>query len=297
MSFSLDVKNELLASELSPCCEHARSYGLLLFGRAFWATEISILTKNREIAELYCRCINFLTDVTVTPEITEAGKFKVSIQDKMLLEKIFNKLGTDSSSVKRRIDLANLQNPCCFNAFLSGVFLACGTVTDPDNEYHLEFSVSTKGLCDDLAKIFDEFEPTPKTTQRGGSYTVYFKSSADIEDVLAIIGAGNHSMSYMNAKIEKEIINNVNRKVNCDQANLIRTVKAAGKQLDAINFIKEKGKFNSLPAELKEIAEVRLKNPEKSNSEIARILSQKLTVSGVNHRFKKLMKIAEDIKE
>ncbi len=297
MSFSRDVKTELLSSELSPCCKHARSYGLLLFGRAFSENEISLLTENEDIALYYCDAISFLTEQKITPVQTDGGKYKVSVQDKKILSEIFKKFGNDCDKIKKRVNFANLQNPCCFNAFLSGVFLSCGTVTDPEKEYHLEFAVSTKGLCDDLAKIFDEFEPSPKVTQRGGSYTVYFKNSTDIEDILAIIGAGNHSMLYMNTKIEKEVINNVNRQVNCDKANLIRTIKAAGKQSDAINLIIEKNKFESLPPELKEIAQLRLKNPELSNSEIAKLLPQKLTVSGVNHRFKKLIKIAEDIIE
>lgn len=297
MSFSRNVKKELLSSELSPCCTHARSYGLLLFGRAFSENEISLLTENEDIALCYCEAIDFLTGQKLSPVKTVGGKYKISVTDKKTITEIFEKFGNTYDKIKRRVNFANLQNPCCFNSFLSGVFLACGTVTAPEKEYHLEFAVSAKGLCDDLAKIFDEFEPTPKITQRGGSYTVYFKNSTDIEDILAIIGAATHSMTYMNAKIEKEIINNVNRQVNCDKANLLRTIKAAGKQSDAINFIIEKNKFEALPPELKEIAELRLKNPEISNSEIAKLLPQQLTVSGVNHRFKKIMKIAEDIKE
>lgn len=296
MSFSSEVKAELLNITNDPCCELAQSYGLLLFGRAFSANELSYLSDSEILAESYSKAAEFLAGTEIAPVKTEGGKYKVFIQDKKILNRIFMRLGFSEDSVKRRVNFANIQNPCCFSAFLRGAFLACATVTNPEKEYHLEFAVSSKGLCDDLSKIFDEYEPTPKTTQRSGSYTVYFKSSSDIEDVLAIIGAGNHSMSYMNAKIEKEVINNVNRLVNCDKANVERTVKAAGKQLSAINKIKEKNKFDSLPPELKEIAQLRLKYPESSNSELSKLLPQKLTVSGINHRFQKLIKIAEDIK-
>lgn len=297
MSFSSEVKNELLITETTPCCKHAQSYGLLLFGRAFSESEISILTESEDIALAYCDAVQFLSDEPVTPLKTDGGKYKVLIQDRKILDKVFRKLGFDDGTVRRRVNFANLQNPCCFNAFLRGVFLACGTVTDPEKEYHLEFAVSTKGLCDDLSKIFDEFDPTPKLTQRSGSYTVYFKNSADIEDILAIMGASEHSMSYMHAKIVKDIRNTVNRKVNFENANLARTISAATKQYEAIAYIIENKHFDKLPFELREIAMLRYNNRELSNSEIVALLPEKLTVSGANHRFKRLIKIAEDIKK
>ena len=213
-----------------------------------------------------------------------------------MLTKIFTRLGLSDSPLKKRVNFANIAEPCCYSAFLRGVFLACGTVTDPEKEYHLEFSVSSKGLADDLIHVFDEFEPTPKVTQRGGSYTVYFKSSADIEDVLALMGATEKSMMYMHAKLVKDIRNTVNRKVNFDQANIARTIAAATKQYEAIAKIKEKIGFDALPPELREIAQLRYNDRESSNSEIAAMLSKPLTVSGVNHRFQKLIKIAGELK-
>ena len=125
---------------------------------------------------------------------------------------------------------------------------------------------------------------------------MYFKNSTDIEDVLAIIGATENSLAFMQAKIVKDIRNTVNRKVNFESANLARTIAAATKQYEAIAKIKEKTGFDSLPSELREIARLRYENRELSNSEIAAMLSQPLTVSGANHRFKKLMKIAEELK-
>lgn len=296
MSFSSEVKNELLSLESNPCCKHALSYGLLLFGRAFSSKELSILTENRAIADAYCDAITFFSSESIEPMQTDGGKFKVTVTDKSILTPVFEKLGVSDNSVKRRVNFANIQEPCCYGAFLRGVFLACGTVTDPQKEYHLEFSVSAKGLCDDLAHVFDEYEPTPKITQRSGSYTVYFKNSSDIEDVLAIMGAMENSIAYMQAKIVKDIRNTVNRKVNFENANLARTIAAATKQYEAIAKIKEKIGFDSLPPELREIAKLRYNNRELSNSEIASMLSEALTVSGVNHRFQKLIKIAQELK-
>ena len=296
MSFSTEVKNELLTVEQENCCRHAFSYALVLFGRSFSANELSILTENQEIITAYCDAIHFLSGKTVTPVETGGKKHKVVITDKSILNAVFNSLGLSPNDVKRRINFANIQEPCCNNAFLRGVFLACGTVTSPEKEYHLEFSVSSKGLCDDLVRLFDDYSPTPKITQRSGSFTVYFKNSTDIEDILAIIGATENSLAYMQAKIVKDIRNTVNRKVNFDNANIGRTIAAATKQKEAILKIKEKIGLDSLPPELREISMLRLENEELSNSEIGALLSQSITVSGVNHRFQKIIKIAQELK-
>ena len=296
MSFSTEVKNELLSLENTPCCKHALSYALALFGRAFSSEELSMLTENSDIAAAYCDALCYLSGHIIIPTRTDGGKYKITVTDKKFLNAIFDKTGSATPNVKRRVNFANISEPCCFSAFLRGVFLACGTVTDPQKEYHLEFSVSSKGLCDDLLRVFDEYEPTPHVTQRGGSYTVYFKNSTDIEDVLAIMGATENSMAYMQAKIVKDIRNTVNRKVNFESANLARTIAAATKQYEAIAKIKEKTGFDALPPELREIAALRFENRELSNSEIASMLSQPLTVSGVNHRFQKLIKIAQELK-
>ena len=296
MSFSLDVKNELLGVPQNDCCRFAYEYAFLLFGRAFSSKELSILTEHETIAEAFSAAIKHLSGAEITPEKTTGKKFRVQVTDKAVLSAVFEKLGLSDSPVKKRINFANIAEPCCYSAFLRGVFLACGTVTAPEKEYHLEFSVSSKGLADDLVHVFQEFEPTPKITQRGGSYTVYFKNSADIEDVLAIMGAMENYMMYMQAKVVKDIRNTVNRKVNFENANLARTVAAATKQYEAIEKIREKMGFDALPPELREIAILRYNNREVSNSEIAAMLSKPLTVSGVNHRFQKLIKIAGELK-
>ncbi len=296
MSFSADVKNELLTIEQGNCCQTASDYAFLLFGRSFASDEISVLTENEAIAESFCNAVKHFSGAEISYEKAGGKKFRASVTDKAVISAIFEKLGISDKAIKKRINFANITEPCCYNAFLRGVFLACGTVTNPEKEYHLEFSVSSKGLCDDLLRIFDEFEPTPKVTPRGGAYTVYFKSSTDIEDVLALMGATENSMMYMHAKLVKDIRNKVNRKVNFDQANINRTVASATKQYEAIAKIKEKMGFDSLPPELREIAQLRFNNRVSSNSEIAAMLSKPLTVSGVNHRFQKLIKIAGELK-
>lgn len=297
MSFSSEVKTELLSIENTPCCEHAMNYGILLFGRSFSVTEFSFLTENSDIASAYCEAFRYFTGENITPSVTAGGKYKILIEDKDLIHKIIDKTDMITSSGKRRVNFANFRDNCCFSAFIRGAFLACGTVTNPEKEYHLEFSVSTKGLCEDIIKIFNEYDPTPKMTRRSGSYTVYFKNSTDIEDVLSIMGATESSLKFMGAKVFKDIRNTVNRKVNFENANLARTIAAASKQYEAIALIKEKAGFDALPEDLREIAQIRYADRELSNSEIAKMLSVDITVSGVNHRFKRILKIAEELKK
>lgn len=297
MSFSSEVKKELLMNENTPCCERALNYGLLLFGRAFSASELSLLSENSDIAEAYCRAVSFFSGAQLQATHTEGGKYKVSVTDTKILRAVFEALGINENIIKRRVNFANISDQCCFAAFIRGAFLSCGTVTNPEKEYHLEFSVSSKSLSEDLIKIFNEYDPVPKMTQRSGSYTVYFKNSTDIEDVLSIMGATENSLSFMGTKVYKDIRNTVNRKVNFENANLARTIAAATKQYEAIAYIKEKKGFEALPDDLKEIAKIRYEDRELSNSEIAKMLPGGLTVSGVNHRFKRLIKIAEDLKK
>lgn len=294
MSFASDVKNEIISFERAECCQSAMNYGLLLFARSFSKDSISLLTENESVANAFADASFSLCNKKTPLQISDAGKYKVNIEDGVQIAEILNNLGYDVKSFKRRINFANIPDSCCFSAFAAGAFLACGTVTDPDKEYHLEFSLSTKGLCDDLVKIFDEFEIQPKTTLRGGAYVVYIKNSNDIEELLTRMGATETAMQLMGAKMFKDIRNTVNRKVNFESANLERAVAAATKQQDAIIKLTEKSGIDSLPEQLREIARLRLADIQLSSAEIAKMLPEPISVSGVNHRFRKLIKMAEE---
>ena len=296
MSFTAEVKTELASATNDPCCALAQSYALLLFGRAFSGRELSLLTENTTVAQAYLKAIETLSGKTVTPAITGAGNYKITVEDREITGAVLAAVGHEPAA-KRRVNFAVLQNECCFAAFIRGAFLACGTVTDPEKEYHLEFSVPAKGLCGDLMKLFDEFDPTPKMTERAGAYILYFKNSTDIEDVLTLMGATECSMRVMGAKAYKSVMNTVNRKVNFENANLRRTVDAAGRQRDAIAYIQKKHGFEALPEELRELARLRFENEELSNAQLAKMLPESITASGVNHRFARIIRIADQWKE
>lgn len=296
MSFSSEVKKELLNQICENCCTFAQNYALLLYGRAFSGSEISFMTENPEIIDAYKKAVLYFAESDVDIKLSDAGKYSITINDYNIINIIHEKLSSDSKSFKRRINFAMLANDCCFSAFVRGVFLACGTVTDPEKEYHLEFSVPTKGLCDDLIKIFDELSPNPKTTVRSGAYIVYIKNSADIEDLLSIMGATENSLSLMGTKMYKDVRNRINRKVNFESANLKRSIAASNKQYEAIEYIKNNIGLDSLPEDLKQLALLRYQYRELSNSEITKLLNESISVSGVNHRFQRIIKTADELK-
>ena len=298
MSFSSDVKDELMLRSLmnGECCKAAQSYGLLLFGRSFSRTGISVLTENETVADAYIDAVRYFSGSTPNAEVSDVGNYKINIEDRTVTDTVLERTGHTGTAARRRINFANLANQCCFAAFIRGVFLVCGTVTDPEREYHLEFTSSSKALCTDLIKVFEEFDISPKLSERAGNYIVYIKKSTEIEDILSVMGATDSSMLIMGAKMYKDVRNNVNRKVNFENANMARAVQAAAKQYDAVVLIKEKSGIDSLPEDLREIALLRFENREATSVEIREMLTEPLSASGLSHRFRRLLKIADEIK-
>ena len=289
MSFSSDVKKELCTIEHdSDCCQRAEAYGMLFFGRFFNKDEISLTTDYTYVAERYAQSIRYLTGTDAEIITSRSGKITVSVPEADDRIDIINELGYSENEFSLRLLETNIENTCCFGAFIRGAFLSCGNITDPKKEYHLEFDVTflTKSL--DLLEAFSDFPVTPKTSDRNGVNIIYFKDSSQIEDILTVMGAQMSVMELIGEKILKDVRNKVNRKVNCDNANLKKTALAAANQTEAIEKLKEQGKFDNLPADLKELAELRISNPEMTLAELGASLTKPLSRSGVNHKLKKL---------
>ncbi len=289
MSFSSDVKKELCSIEFeTDCCQRAEAYGILFFGRAFGKDEISLMTDYDYVADRYSDAIRYLTGAEPELIVSKSGKITVCVPSPEDRIDILNELGYSESERSLRLLETNIENECCFGAFIRGVFLACGIITDPKKEYHLEFDVTFKSKSRDLIDVFKDFPVTPKPSDRNGVNIVYFKDSSQIEDILTVMGAQMSVMELIGEKILKDVRNNVNRKVNCDSANLRKTAQAAANQTKAIEKLKSQGKFDDLPSDLKELAQLRIDNPEMTLSELGASLSKPLSRSGVNHKLKKL---------
>ena len=299
MSFSSDVKKELCSVEQSNyCCRRAEAYGMLFFARAFGIDDISLMTDYDFVAERYSDAVSFL--IQSEPEITvsKSGKFTVSVTNEDDRLNILNELGYSGKERTMRILTTNIENnDCCFGAFLRGVFLSCGIITDPKKEYHLEFDVAFMSKSRDLIEMFDGFSAVPKQSDRNGVNLIYFKDSYQIEDILTVMGAHNSVLSLINEKILKDVRNKVNRKVNCDKANIKKTCMAAAEQITAIQKLIDNEALDDLPAELKEIALLRLDNPEMTLSELGASLTVPISRSGVNHRLKKIIDTARKLSD
>ncbi len=294
MSFSQDVKNELLQTEYnSACCEKALLYGLLIFGKSFFSYGIRIQTENEGIARLCKRLIkkycNVKCDIIVSPK---GRSFSINVEKKSECDKILGVFGhNDSGSLK--INHSNFDCQQCPRSFLAGAFLSCGTVSDPKKDYHLEFTVPYMNLSKSLVTFLEETELSPKQSSRKGYNVVYFKGSGAIEDCLYLMGASSAMFEMMNIEIVKDFRNKANRTANCETANIERTVKASYLQIGAIEKIEKEKGLDYLKKDLKEMAVLRRNNPEASLAELSRL--SKMSRSGVNHRLKKIIEIAENI--
>lgn len=229
---------------------------------------------------------------------TEHHLSKISLINADDCLRIFDDYGHHDNDISLRVNRANISSDELVAAFLRGAFEGCGSVSDPMKSYHAEFCVPHKNLSVDLCKILSEIPEcdfTPKTVVRNGSYVVYFKGSEQICDLLTYIGATNCAMEIMGTKAVKQVRNNINRRINSEVANITKIASASAKQLAAIQKIKDKKGIESLPDDLREIAVLRLENPEMSLRDLGQNLSVPISRSGANHRMNRLLEYAEDL--
>ena len=300
MSFAYDVKAELCKAPLSRgCCAVAEGCGVLLYASAFSAGEVRIVTENDEFAARLPRLFQkaFGVKFDELPEEKKGGKLVLRITREDKLDAIWRALGYDRRAhFALHLNFALLEEECCRAAFLRGAFLSGGSVTDPQKRYHLELATSHVQAGREVEALLRDMGFEPKNVMRQGSLITYFKSSEHIADLLTLIGAPGRALEIVSAKIEKEMRNTVNRRVNCDAANLDKTVMAAREQVEAFTRLTESGAIGDLPVKLQEVAVARLLQPELTLSELAATFDPPLTKSCLNHRIRKLMEIAREEK-
>ena len=221
------------------------------------------------------------------------GKMIFQITDREKLDHIIDLLGYDPrQSLALHVNFAMVEEECCRAAFFRGCFFAGGSITDPSKRYHLELTSSHLQASRELEVLLRESGYPPKSVARNGSAVTYFKQSDQIEDFLTLIGAPAAAMRIMSTKVEKGIRNSVNRRLNCDSANLDKAVEAAQSQGAAIRRLHAAGRLAELPDKLQETAALRLAHPELSLSELAEAFDPPVTKSCLNHRLRKLMELA-----
>lgn len=269
---------------------------MLLFCRTLTRERICFQSESRISAELFCSLFSavFRKELSINEHTRKNGVVLCSCDtDSETAEAVFQKyrLSDDARLIDSEIIATN-----SLGVFTAGVFLACGSVNDPNKEYHLEFACPEEQLAQQLATLLGDIGVTAKTVLRRGQHIVYIKGSESIEDTLTFIGASQCTLELMNTKIYKDIRNKANRIANCDAANIDKVVKAAMKQIEDIKLIDHVLGIDTLSDELREVAQLRLDNIDMSLQEIGETLSEPISRSGVNHRFKKLAKIADEIR-
>lgn len=299
MSFSFDTKNELCRLPVQRlCCARAEAYGILLYCNTFHSSEVRIVTENPNFAarlpRLFHRAFGLRFDRQ--PEEGAEGKLVFQITEKKKLDHITNTLGYDPrQNLVLHINFGMLEEECCRDSFLRGVFFAGGSITDPSKRYHLELTTSHAQVSRELEVLLRESGYPPKNIIRNGSSITYFKQSDQIEDFLTMIGAPVAAMNIMSAKMEKDLRNSVNRRLNCDSANLDKAVEAAMEQLEAIRKLDAAGVLEKQPEKLRQTAALRLNYPELTLSELAEEFDPPLTKSCLNHRLRKIVVLAKNL--
>lgn len=282
MSFSADIKKEI--SEIN-----------------------NLNNKNQVRAELsgYILGSNYSENDGVARIVTE-NEFNIFRLNK-LLKNLNIEYKTESKgkifisewSIINRDNIVDIdiENEEIKKTVVRGAFMASGSINEPSKKYHLEILFSTKENANYIFYIIESFGVECKVIKRKEKYSLYIKDGEEISKFLALIGAKRAVLNYEEIRIIREMRSNVNRLVNCETANINKTINVAVSQITDINFLRENNKFEELPESLKEIAEIREQNPDKSLLELGKLLKNPIGKSGVNHRLKKIQEIAQELRE
>ena len=302
ISFSASAKAEVC--KIIPhkqCCALAECFGILLFCNSFNTDGIKIITESREFAYALPRLFQKAFDIEFDtfPSMEAPGKLVFQINDPDKIWDIMDAFGYEpDDTLALHVNFPVVEDECCKSAFLRGAFLAGGSVTDPIKGYHMELATTHKSVAGEsylLIREVMDFEA--KAADRNGTRVLYLKQSEQISDFLAYLGAPVAAMGIMEARLEKELNNEVNRRCNCDDANTSKVVAAAQEQLSAIRILQETGVLEKLPGKLKQAAEAREKNPYASLTELAALMEPAITKPAMNNRMKKLMQLAKEAKQ
>ena len=299
-SFSYKAKAELCRTAVQRlCCARAECYGVLLYCNTFTMQEVRIITENPEFAarlpRLFHRAFGVRFDRLPTEE-PPGSKLIFQITDPDKLRRIVDTLGYDPrQALVLHVNFAMLEEDCCRVSFLRGAFLAGGSVTDPEKRYHLELSTSHVQASREVSALLQEMGFLPRSVMRGGSAVIYFKQSEHIEDLLTTLGAPVAATEIMTAKVDKEIRNGANRAMNCDMANVNKTLDAVATQQEAIEKLEKAGQLEKLPEKIQETVRLRMQNPELPLAQLAALFEPPISKSCLNHRIRKIMEEARKL--
>ena len=295
MSFSQDVKNEILHRKIvRSCCVTAAAYAVACFGKYFDDRGVVLQTENEGIAQLaqklYARC--GITGTVISKERGIGLIYEFSVKDPEQVQKMLNLFGHTGRETTLRIRPDCFKCQKCGSFFISTAFLCCGTATDPEKEYNIEFLSPRHSLSQQLEGILAQYEFNPHRAVRKGANTVYVKSSDHLEDLLTFMGAGNAAMRIMEQRMYNDMRNKTNRLSNCETANMGKTVQAAVQVRLAIEMLEEAGALETLPKPLQQAARLRMQYPEMPLAKLAEKFAPPVSKAGLSHRFKRIQEAA-----
>ncbi len=314
MSFSQKTKNELSKLPIvDKCCSLAELSALVRMCGTIQITggqniNLKFTTENASIARRIFSIIKTSYDIEIevmvrrNKQLKKNNNYLIVISDKEVSRKILLDVGfikkekVDIFNPDYKIDEHIIKDRCCKRAYIRGSFLGGGSISNPEKTYHLELVTNNKEHASDLSQIINTFDLNSKIVIRKENYIVYLKEGEQIVDMLNIMGAHQALLKLEDIRVLKDIRNNINRIVNCETANLSKTIGASLRQINDIKFIDEHMGINKLPEALKEIALLRLENPDSSLKELGTMLSNPVGKSGVNHRFRKIGEIAKELR-
>ena len=280
------------------CCALAQCFGILLFCNSFQDDGIKIITESREFACILPKLFKkaFDLDFDSYPSLAAPGKLVFLIREKGKLAKIMEAFGFSAGdTLALHVNYPVVEEECCKVSFLRGAFLAGGSVTDPGKGYHLELATTHHSVARETELLVREvMDFAPKTASRGGAQVLYLKQSEQISDFLTCLGAPVAAMGIMEARLEKELNNRVNRCCNCDDANTSKVVDAAQEQLAAIRCLRGSGQLEKLPPKLRLAAKAREENPEAALLELAAMMEPPITKPAMSHRLRRLIELAKE---
>lgn len=289
MSFSLNVKEELeKVIPNSRHCQVAELAAIIHFGCKIGMNngspeKVTIISENSSVSRKYFTLLKKTFIINgIAEKILQAVK-------------VLNESG-HLHSLAEEVNPVLLKNSCCRRSFLRGAFLCLGSMSDPNKGYHLEFVCEYEAWAEQIRQMIGSFDIEARIIRRKKYYVVYLKEGAGIVDLLNVMGAHRCLMQLETLRVEKEVRNSINRQVNCEAANITKTVNAANKQIEDIKLLQKHYGLSNLPENLRQMAEIRLEHPESSLQELGGFLNPPVGKSGVNHRLRKLSEMAEKIR-
>ena len=289
MSFSTDVKEELskLSNLANKDSVKAEMYGYLSTNNI--SEENGCIRFSTENEYNINRFAKLLNNLNIT-------KYDIEIVGKNFIIKISKAESNNLKVLFEEYKIEKIEN--LEKAYIRGAFLGSGSINNPKNKYHIEITLNSASKAEDILEILSKyginFKMLYANNENKSKNSIYSKDGEEISKFLAFIGANSSVLKFEEIRVYRDMRNNVNRIVNCETANLAKTVDAAVKQINAINKLKENGKFNSLPDNLKELANLRIENPESSLIELGKKLKEPVGKSGVNYRMKKILELGEE---